>query len=79
MARKWCVDNENIPGRNDCESDEECLQNGRTICDTDPNCFGIAWYKNYLPTQLRICRSNEMGPKTNGWRTMMKQGINFTT
>ena len=78
-AVEWCVDNENVEGRNGCESDEECLQNGRNICDTDPNCFGIAWYTNLVNQQLKICRSKAMGPKTDGWRTMTKLGIYIVT
>ena len=74
-AVQWCVYNDDVEGRNGCASDEECLKNGRNICDTDPNCFGIAWYKNYVHQKLKICRSNKMGRKTDGWRTMMKQGI----
>ena len=74
-AGEWCVDNEAKDGRNGCASDEECLKNGRNVCDTDPNCFGISWYKRYAKQKLRICRSTVMGPKTDGWRTMMKQGI----
>ena len=74
-AVEWCVDNEDVDGRNGCTSDADCLKNGRNICDTDPSCFGIAWYKHDVLQKMRICRSNKMGPKTDGWRTMMKQGI----
>ena len=72
---EWCVDNENIGGRNGCASNEECLNNGRIICDADPNCFGIAWYNRNANQPLKICKSAVMGPKTNGWRTMMQQGF----
>ena len=60
--------------RKACASDEDCLNNGKTICDTDPNCYGIAWYTNQLAQPLKICRSTRMVAKTDGWRTMMKQG-----
>ena len=74
-AVEWCVNNEDLDKRNGCNSDEECLKNGREICDTDSNCFGIAWNTNNLGQQLKICRSTTMEPKADGWRTMMKQGI----
>ena len=72
---EWCSDNQEIDGRNGCSSDEECLKIGRKKCDTDPNCYGIAWYENYLEQKLRICTSRTMKAKTDGWRTMMKQGM----
>ena len=74
-AVEWCVDNEDVEGRNGCKSDEECLQNGRNICDTDPNCFGIAWDSKLVNQPLKICKSKVMGPKTDGWRTLIKKGI----
>ena len=72
---EWCVDNEDKSGRNACASDEECLNNGKSICDADPNCFGIAWYKSNVNQPIKICKSTDMGPIGNGWRTMMKQGV----
>ena len=78
-AVEWCVDNKDVEGRNGCESDEDCLQNGRDICDTDPNCFGIVWYTKRANQRLKICRSKDMGPKTDGWRTIMKKGIYIIT
>ena len=69
-----CEDHEDVGIRNACASDEDCLNNGRTICDTDPNCYGIAWYTNRLDQPLKICRSKRMVANTEGWRTMMKQG-----
>ena len=74
-AVEWCVNNEDVDGRNGCDSDQKCLQSGRNICDTDHNCFGIAWESNRVDQPLKICRSKVMGPKTDGWRTLMKQGI----
>ena len=74
-AVEWCVDNEILDGRNSCASDEECLQNGKVLCDSDPTCFGIAWYTNLANFPLKKCKSKTMGPKTDGWHTMMKQGI----
>ena len=75
IADEWCVDNEVIEGRNGCTSDKECLKNGRSVCDTDSNCFGISWYTHFAKQRLRICRSTVMETKTDGWRTMMKQGM----
>jgi hypothetical protein len=73
-AVEWCIGNEDLDERNGCVSDAECLQYGRNICDTDPNCFGIAWYKKSGTTSaVKMCRSTAMGPKTDGWRTMMKR------
>ena len=72
---EWCVDNEDTYVRNGCRYDDECLKNGRSICDADPNCFGIAWYGKRLEQPLKICRSNVMESQTDGWRTMMKKGI----
>ena len=74
-AIEWCVDHEDVDGRNGCTSDETCLANGRNICDADSNCFGIAWYNANLNVGLKICRSKVMATKTDGWRTMLKQGI----
>ena len=76
---EWCVHNKDIGRRNGCASDKECLNNGRSICDTDPNCFGIAWHKKLKAQSLKICTSTAMGPKTDGWRTIMKQGIYITS
>ena len=72
---EWCADIAKVDVRNDCASDDECLKNGRTICDKDPNCYGIAWYKHRLAEPMQICRSTKMAPKTDGWRTMMKKGF----
>jgi len=69
---KWCADNEDVAIRNGCTSDKDCLNNGRTICDRDPDCHGIAWYRNRLNVGMKICRSTRMATKTDGWRTMMK-------
>ena len=72
-ATEWCANNENIDGRNNCASDEECFKIGRTICDADPNCYGISWYENLLTQPLKLCISTLMAPKTGGWRTIMKK------
>ena len=37
-----------------------------------PTCFGILWLKTKKDQPLKICKSKEMAPKTDGWRTMMK-------
>ena len=73
-AAELCVDNEDVDIRKGCLSDDECLTNGKTICDTDPKCFGIAWYQPRMAQRLKICRSTRMKPKYDGWRTLMKQG-----
>ena len=78
-SKEWCADNEEIDGRNGCATDKECLNIARKKCDVDPDCTGIAWYENRLEQPLRICKSNEMARKTDGWRTMMKQGIEIVS
>ena len=78
-AKEWCRDNEDvIDERNNCTSDVECFAIGRKICNVYPDCFGVSWYENNLAQPLRICRSNVMEPKTDGWRTIMKLGT-YTT
>ena len=66
-----------MEGRNKCDTDEECLENGRKFCDADPGCFGIGWYSNskeswWLNQRLKMCTSTKMAYKTDGWRTFMK-------
>ena len=68
---EWCVNSEDVEGRDDCDSDDDCLENGRKLCDKDHKCFGLAWDKNNVKQRLKLCRSNKMGPKTDGWRTML--------
>ena len=74
-ADEWCVEGEATDVRNGCKSDVECLKNGRTVCDTDPDCFGIAWYTKLDTQRMRICRSKSMVDKNDGWRTIMKKGV----
>ena len=76
---EWCVDSIPINGRDGCVSDEKCLNNVRTMCDANPNCFGIAWYTKLVSQKLKQCTSTKMGPQTAGWRTMMKLGIFIVT
>ena len=77
----WCADNDDIAGRQSCNSDEECVANGRKICDLDSQCFGIMWYRNNLAWNLKLCTSHELeaAPKDNNgffhWRTILKQGM----
>ena len=72
---EWCADHKDIDERNGCASDEKCLSIGRTKCDKDPLCFGVAWYENRIEQPLKICKSNVMKRQPGAWRTMMKQGM----
>ena len=75
-----CKKNKDVEGRYGCMSDDECLDNARGKCDRDPNCFGISWYPKKRNQPLKICLSNELEPKDDGWRTIMKtmeEGIAF--
>ena len=56
-------------------TDEDCLENTRKECDDNPNCFGISWYERYVGQKLRLCLSEEIEPKNDGWRTMMKKQV----
>ena len=69
-----CTVPEDVDGRNDCASDEECFDIGSKLCDPDPSCFGIAWFENLLSQPLKLCRSIEMNTQA-GWHTVMKEGI----
>ena len=81
MILWWCADNTNIPGRDSCNSDEECVAIGRKLCDIDSQCFGIMWYAKDLVQNLKKCTSQELeaAPKDNNgilnWRTILKQGM----
>ena len=68
----WCKHNKDVKGRNACMSDNECLDNARSQCDNDPDCFGVSWYPHYKKQELKLCLSGEMARKRDGWRTMMK-------
>lgn len=72
---QWCIESEDVGGQNNCSSDADCLEMGRKMCDVDPECFGIAWYQHRLEQPLKLCKSKEMGPKGDGWHTIMKKGI----
>ena len=68
----WCKDSKTIEGRNGCMNDADCLENARSQCDNDPKCYGVSWYQNTKWHKMRLCLSEKMEPKTDGWRTMMK-------
>ena len=73
---KQCKDNiDDKKGlRNKCNSDNECLKNGKPNCDEDPMCFGVAWNTKHKDIPLRFCRSSQMvelATANSGWRTMM--------
>ena len=74
---EWCTESEDVGGRNDCASDVDCLEMGRKMCDIDPKCFGIAWYEHLLEQPLKLCRSNEMESKGDGWHAVMKKSKFF--
>ena len=69
----WCKSSKEVKEiRNECMTDKQCLENARSQCDNDPNCFGVSWLPNPKTQDLKLCLSKEMEPKTDGWRTMMK-------
>ena len=75
VTTMWCADNKDIEGRNGCNDDKVCLENGRDQCDMDPSCFGVSWYSRnntQNEVRLKLCLTKDMEPKTDGWRTMMK-------
>ena len=70
----WCKDNVDIAGlRKSCNSDMDCLKNGKAMCDEDVDCFGITWNSNHKDIPLKLCKSPQMEPilKKGGWRTIM--------
>ena len=73
VTTMWCKRSKDVRGiRNGCMTDKQCLDNARSQCDNDPNCFGVSWLPNPKTQDLKLCLSKEMEPKTDGWRTMMK-------
>ena len=70
-----CTLTEEVDGRNDCASNEKCFEIGSKLCDPDPNCFGIAWFENILSQPLKLCRSIELHPNTDGCHSVMKECI----
>ena len=72
LTTKWCKDNMDIEGRNNCNGTKTCLENARRQCDGNPKCFGIMWHSTMPAQKLKICRSRELVTKTNGWRTILK-------
>ena len=70
--KKLCYDNEDIEGRNNCASDDECLEIGSQICDEDPNCLGVAWNEQEVGQPLKICRTSSLVDANDGWRTILK-------
>jgi len=69
----WCKESKPIEGRNGCMNDADCLENARSQCDNDPKCYGVSWYPNVSKQKMKLCLSEKMEPKTDGWRTMMKR------
>lgn len=70
-------DDTNSTLRNTCDSDEECLQNGRQFCEGNPDCYGIAWYDDppEYDQAIKYCKSQDNSTRVNkGWSTQMKIG-----
>ena len=74
---EWCKSNTDTEERNECDTDKECLDIARSKCDEEPACFGVAWSPDY--PNVKVCNSDEMESKTDGWRTMMKSERNQIT
>jgi len=72
ITTKWCRDSRPIEGRNKCDSDEQCLENARGLCDDDSNCVGVMWFSGNPIQKLRLCESRILEGKTYGWRTLLK-------
>ena len=64
---------DNSTTRKQCSSDQECRGNGRSFCDSNPECFGIAWYDKNPEQDLKVCLSFE-STTNSGWHTMLKIG-----
>ena len=73
-----CSVTEDVDGRNGCNSDEECLENARAFCDSDPACFGFSWFRepNRVAQRLKKCKGRSTSSKWDGydkeWRTILK-------
>ena len=76
VTTMWCKRNKDVPGRNGCMTDKQCLDNARRRCDKDSNCFGVSWYPHLKTQDLKLCLSREMETKAGGWRTMIKHKDN---
>ena len=62
--------------RRDCNTDTDCMEiGGRHFCDYNPDCHGIAYYTTRTNQGLKMCLSDEVMDKPDGWRTMLKRGI----
>ena len=76
QASSLCKVHKDIEGRARCNSDSDCFNNAKMICDDDPSCLGMAWNPCRIEQPLKICLSTET--EINGeWRTMkkLKKGI----
>ena len=72
VTTMWCKRSKDVPGRNGCMTDKQCLDNARHRCDKDSNCFGVSWFPHKKTQDLKLCLSREMETKPGGWRTMIK-------
>ena len=73
----YCTDYvDNSTARNGCSSDRECRGNGRSFCDSNPKCFGIAWLDDAPDNDqpLRQCKSFDLTPHNGKWHTILKTG-----
>ena len=72
ITSRWCKDSKTIEGRKKCNSDEQCLENARGLCDDDPKCFGVMWFSGNPFQELKLCESRMLEEKIDGWRTLLK-------
>ena len=73
QPKKLCYHNDDLEGRFNCASDDECLEKGSQICDDDPNCFGVTWNeKQPFDEPLKFCRSTSLVDDNDGARTILK-------
>jgi len=63
----------NEVNRSGCNTYETCLAVGRTFCDNDAECIGIAYHTKTTDTPLKKCNSYEADP-INDWKTIWKIG-----
>ena len=80
LVKQLCFPNEDTNLRHlhghDCNTDKACLRHVRDECDDDPNCYGVAYYKDRLGSDIKICTDDKNVSHTmQGWRTMLKRGI----
>ena len=73
-TKEWCPSNKDVEGsRKECNTDQQCVENVRDLCDKDPGCYGISWNEKKTYQDLKLCRSKDMVAKQDGWRTWIKQ------